>query len=1211
MVALFDSLYSDMQAYKVGPAIGAGQFGKVHVALHRRTLKRVAVKLIPADLSDIPALQAEISTHRALFHPNIVCLTDCFESKGEVCVVTEYCAGGDLLAKLQDEGRFDVEKVREVARGLCRGLQYLHEKGIVHRDLKLQNILLDDKGVVKICDFGFSSFLQQNAALTSVKGTPIYMAPELIREQPYTHAIDLWALGVILYELFVGIPPFYTTNIFKLVNLILEESIKWPPDIPPDLRNFLGGLLRKDPRDRLNWPELADHPFLEEQKPMAARELARHLDSAIDLPEKPSHRDEEAGGLNESNSRSGDAGDGVLSRPPSADSRSGHISLPHPRDHLLTATGQIDWGALHDLAGTATFIDLLFDSRTINDIARGMITFHAGNCQDSQSQSALLAVLTIVEQLLLGIRSVVNTMPARPDPSQIQHLQSFMRTALIWLASLLKGFSTAINETTVPVLNQVLIAYDAALHTMLSLLDRNIPSVSSRPVTPVSRQSQPRPGTPSSMHMSWALLSVVTQTFLPLLSRLLRGSMSVQLLSLHATTSVFRLIERSPPEIRLNHYDDILNLELILHVVRCFDECDNRVIRDVLVAVDVLIGYQNWEHVSGDLSAAVTSRELDVLKGFVSAIESGPKSRKRLGSICQLLGGPDFGLPAKVLLVCFHYSRDLVAKVASISEVEKSCMDTLEGKHSEPTDQYLALLLVAELLTADPPWSGKLALMIQSILDGIAEEQHDPIWLSCLMRCLCSMRRQVLPAYEQALQSMYSQLLDATRKTSDLSKMGNMLVPLLEAPCMLLECMTEQMMDSLTSSSFCAQALTYLPHMLEVNSRSQAEGYGPLMTLSAVRSLARFAYRIAALNGVPIDGIATAANRLMEFADPARFRESCLRTSFHAFGESDMETKHDIVQHVVGLQYILISHLRATKSPDVEMTGNMRNILKLLSFDLSDDTILLPLALLNNYILCFPQSATHELLTAPTELVRLFWERVMTVGGNRNSLVHGNSETAQQRLRSAMIFFSHFVRAVHGKKSSIMESYLFDMNMLQYVPAVLIYPSSVIRAKACSLVAQIARLSRRLVRQMTKVGILKLITAMCRAEEDEGVRANAWKAMIVLAKRINVEESRDVVEMSVEAILSKDNDDRKGYALQILGDALAGVGGYENPEAARKLLDSGGLHVLHELANYMKIPGEPDESVKKGYRFPTISDGAFRCLSILRVAPDGKSTSTP
>ncbi|KND04013.1 ULK/FUSED protein kinase [Spizellomyces punctatus DAOM BR117] len=1208
MVALCDSLHSDMQAYKVGPAIGAGQFGKVHVALHRRTLKRVAVKLIPADLSEIPALQAEISTHRALFHPNIVCLTDCFESKGEVCVVTEYCAGGDLLAKLQEEGRFDVEKVREVARGLCRGLRYLHEKGIVHRDLKLQNILLDDKGVVKICDFGFSSFLQQNAALTSVKGTPIYMAPELIREQPYTHAIDLWALGVILYELFVGIPPFYTTNIFKLVNLILEESIKWPPDIPPDLRNFLEGLLRKDPRDRLNWPELADHPFLEEQKPTAARELARHLDSAIDLPEKPSHRDGEAGGLNGGSiSRSGNAGDGVLSRPPSADSGAGHVSLSHPRNRLLTAAGQIDWSALHDLAGTATFIDVLFDPRIINGIARGMIMFHAGNCQDSKSQSALLAVLNIVEQLFLGIKSAVNTMPARLDPSQIQHLQSFMRTALVWLASLLKGFSTAINETTASVLNQVLIAYDAALHTMFSLLDRDIPSVSSRPVTPVSRQSQPRPGTPSSMHMSWALLSVVTQTFLPLLSRLLRGSMSVQLLSLQATTSVFRLIRRSPQEIRLNHYDDILNLELILHIVRCLDECDNRVIRDVLIAVDVLIGYQIWEHVSADLSAAMTSRELDVLKGFLSAIESGLKSRKRLDSICQLLGGPDFGLAAKVLLACLHYSRDLIAEVANISDVEKSCMDRLEGKHSEPADQHLALLLVAELLAVDPHLAGKMALMIQSILDGIAEEQHDAIWLSCLMRCLCSMGTQLLPAYGQALQSMYSQLLDATRTTSDLSKMGNMPVPLLEAPCMLLECMTERMMDSLTSSTFWAQALTYLPDMLELNRRSQAEGYGPLMTLSAVRSLARFAYRVAALNGVPINDIATAANRMMEFADPACLHQSCLRTRFHAFGDSDMEKKHDIVQHVVGLQYILISHLRATQSAEAAMTGNMMNILKLLSFDLSDDTILLPLALLDNYILCFPQSATHELLTAPTELVRVFWERVMTVGGNRNSLVHGNSETTQQRLRSAMILFSHFMRGAHGKKSSIMESYLLDMNMLQYVPAVLIYPSSVIRAKACSLVAQLARLSHRLVRQMTKVGILKLITAMCRAEEDEGVRTNVWKAMIVLVKRINAEESRDVVEMAVEAILSKDNDDKKGYALHVLADALTGVDGYENRETARKLLDPGGLHVLHELANCMKTPAEPDERVKQAYRSRAIS----RCLSILRVAPDGKFTSNP
>ncbi|KAI8915511.1 fused serine/threonine kinase-like protein, partial [Powellomyces hirtus] len=252
-----------MQRYKVGPAIGSGQFGKVHIAIHRRTLKRCALKLIPASLPDADALQAEIATHRALTHPNIVTLTDCFEANGEVCVVTEYCANGDLLGLLQEKGRFEVDEVRNVARGLCRGLRYLHERGIVHRDLKLQNILLDDKHTVKICDFGFSRMLPgHNVTLTSVKGTPIYMAPELIRERPYSHAIDLWAMGIILYELFVGMPPFYANSIFKLVNLILEEDVKWPADMPSDLRDLLERLLKKEPEERMGWPELRRHPFI-------------------------------------------------------------------------------------------------------------------------------------------------------------------------------------------------------------------------------------------------------------------------------------------------------------------------------------------------------------------------------------------------------------------------------------------------------------------------------------------------------------------------------------------------------------------------------------------------------------------------------------------------------------------------------------------------------------------------------------------------------------------------------------------------------------------------------------------------------------------------------------------------------------------------------------------------------------------------------------
>ena len=103
--------------------------------------------------------------------------------------------------------------------------------------------------------------------LTSIKGTPLYMAPELVQEQPYNHTSDLWSLGVILYELFVGQPPFYTNSIYTLIHLIVKDPVKFPANIDPSFKDFLKGLLHKTPSERLSWPDLLYHPFIADAQP--------------------------------------------------------------------------------------------------------------------------------------------------------------------------------------------------------------------------------------------------------------------------------------------------------------------------------------------------------------------------------------------------------------------------------------------------------------------------------------------------------------------------------------------------------------------------------------------------------------------------------------------------------------------------------------------------------------------------------------------------------------------------------------------------------------------------------------------------------------------------------------------------------------------------------------------------------------------------------
>ncbi|KAJ3227391.1 Serine/threonine-protein kinase 36 [Chytriomyces hyalinus] len=264
----------EITAYTIGKCIGAGQFGKVYQSTHIPTSTLVALNLINLtnrSKQDLKALRDEIKCHRRLIHPNIVRCLDSFitrEPNEEVAVITELCPHGDLMDALKMVGKFGEDRVRVFAKDLAAGLEFLHvEQNMIHRDLKLQNILISSTGVLKICDFGFSHLFEQssNLALTSVKGTPIYMAPELIEETPYSRLVDIWALGVIIYELATGLPPFYTTNIFKLIEMILHAQVTYPPTMSECLQSLLHGLLQKSPDDRLNWPKLAHHPFLIEE----------------------------------------------------------------------------------------------------------------------------------------------------------------------------------------------------------------------------------------------------------------------------------------------------------------------------------------------------------------------------------------------------------------------------------------------------------------------------------------------------------------------------------------------------------------------------------------------------------------------------------------------------------------------------------------------------------------------------------------------------------------------------------------------------------------------------------------------------------------------------------------------------------------------------------------------------------------------------------
>ena len=264
-----------MEKYDVLELIGEGSFGRVFRGIRKADSFPVALKLIPKmahTASELSSLRSECKIQLQLSHPNVVKMIDAFETPKEIVAVTEFVPDGDLNKLLNEDRRTQKvkvtqvreSKVKQLAGDLMGALHYLHSRRVLHRDLKPANVLLDEKSnLAKLCDFGFARHLGvETMVLTSIKGTPLYMAPELIEERPYDHTADLWSAGAILYELSIGHPPFPTNSLFQLIKKIRYEQITWPLSLSDDLRSFLQGLLEKDSKKRFTWQQILEHPFL-------------------------------------------------------------------------------------------------------------------------------------------------------------------------------------------------------------------------------------------------------------------------------------------------------------------------------------------------------------------------------------------------------------------------------------------------------------------------------------------------------------------------------------------------------------------------------------------------------------------------------------------------------------------------------------------------------------------------------------------------------------------------------------------------------------------------------------------------------------------------------------------------------------------------------------------------------------------------------------
>uniref|UniRef100_A0A4W5JV48 Protein kinase cGMP-dependent 3 n=1 Tax=Hucho hucho TaxID=62062 RepID=A0A4W5JV48_9TELE len=252
---LIPVLYQEGRYQGEPVTLGVGGFGRVELVttLHHGkyfAMKRVSKKHIVAKRQEEHVL-FEKRILKAIKSDFIVRLHSAFKDTRYIYMIMEFCVGGEIWTKLKEVGRFDEPIAVFCTACVVEAYAYLHKKGIMYRDLKPENLMLDAKGYVKLVDFGFAKELVHGDKTYSFCGTPEYMAPEIIQNQGHDFAADFWSLGILVYELLVGSPPFSSSEPAKIYPKILDGVLKFPPYMGEGAKSLISKLCRPRPGQRL------------------------------------------------------------------------------------------------------------------------------------------------------------------------------------------------------------------------------------------------------------------------------------------------------------------------------------------------------------------------------------------------------------------------------------------------------------------------------------------------------------------------------------------------------------------------------------------------------------------------------------------------------------------------------------------------------------------------------------------------------------------------------------------------------------------------------------------------------------------------------------------------------------------------------------------------------------------------------------------------
>jgi MAP/microtubule affinity-regulating kinase len=264
---------SKISNYEFGDEIGRGAFGTVRLGIHTETGEKVAIKIYEKSSLITPNrkknIQREIKILNKLFHPNIVRLLTTVETSSSYNLVLEYISGCSLKDYLASRSskRIDESQAISIMSQLLNCLDFMHGKGVCHRDLKLENILIDESHTVKLIDFGFSTYISTNKKVQLYCGTFYYMAPEvLLNKESFGPPIDIWACGVLLYVLITGTFPFKGKTKQEVYSKMLNKTILLPSHLSSDVKDLISSIFDVDPENRPTAGQVLSGPWINNWK---------------------------------------------------------------------------------------------------------------------------------------------------------------------------------------------------------------------------------------------------------------------------------------------------------------------------------------------------------------------------------------------------------------------------------------------------------------------------------------------------------------------------------------------------------------------------------------------------------------------------------------------------------------------------------------------------------------------------------------------------------------------------------------------------------------------------------------------------------------------------------------------------------------------------------------------------------------------------------